>query len=152
MIIEQRVTIAAPAARVWDVMIDVPVVGRCVPGVESVERIDDDTFSGTMKVKVGPIGLNLQGRIVVVERDRDNWRARLEMKAADRRISGSVNAKMTMQLEPRGDETELAIHTDAAIMGKLGEFGQAVMRKKADQIVAEFARTLSGRMQNGPLP
>src|SRR5438067_6021279 len=34
----------------------------------------------------------------------------------------------------------LPIYTDAAILGKLGEFGQAVMRKKADQIIAEFAR------------
>jgi carbon monoxide dehydrogenase subunit G len=147
MIIEQRVTVAAPAARVWEVVIDVPAVSRCVPGVDSVEKIDDDTYSGTMKIKVGPISLNLQGRITIVERDRENWQARMELKAADRRISGSVGAKMTMRLEPRDDQTDLAIHTDAAIMGKLGEFGQAVMRKKADQIVAEFARNLSAQMQ-----
>jgi hypothetical protein len=28
-------------------------------------------------------------------------------------------------------------------MGKLGEFGQSVIRKKADQIVQEFATNLS---------
>jgi carbon monoxide dehydrogenase subunit G len=61
-----------------------------------------------------------------------------------------VNAKATMTLVPKGDaETELQIHTDASILGKLGEFGQAVMRRKADQVMAEFAanmsRELSGR-------
>ncbi len=148
MIIDQRVTVAAPIEKVWDVVIDVPTVSGCVPGVESVERVDEDTFGGTMKVKVGPISLTLQGRITVVERDRDRWQARMDVKAADKRIAGSVGAKMTMRLEPRDDQqTDLAIHTDAAIMGKLGEFGQAVMRKKADQIIAEFARNLSAQMQ-----
>ena len=148
MIIEQRVTVAAPIEKVWDVVIDVPAVSRCVPGVESVERVDDDTFGGAMKMKVGPISLTLRGRIIVVERDRENWQAQMDVKAADRRIPGSVGAKMTMRLESHGDgQTDLSIHTDAAIMGKLGEFGQAVMRKKADQIIAEFARNLSAQMQ-----
>jgi carbon monoxide dehydrogenase subunit G len=35
------------------------------------------------------------------------------------------------------------IQTDANVMGKLGEFGQAVIRKKADQIVHDFANNLS---------
>jgi len=38
------------------------------------------------------------------------------------------------------EATELRIHTEASILGKLGEFGQSVMRRKADQIVAEFAK------------
>jgi carbon monoxide dehydrogenase subunit G len=44
--------------------------------------------------------------------------------------------------------TELHIHTDASILGKLGEFGQAVMRRKADQVMAEFARNVSTALAN----
>jgi hypothetical protein len=52
-----------------------------------------------------------------------------------------------MQLAPREDgQTDLAIHTEASILGKLGQFGQAVMKKKADQIVAEFARNMAARL------
>ena len=40
----------------------------------------------------------------------------------------------------------IAIHTDAAILGKLGQFGQAVMKKKADQVVSEFAQNMSRRL------
>ena len=42
-----------------------------------------------------------------------------------------------------GRQTDVEIRTDANVMGKLGEFGQAVIRKKADQIVQEFASNLS---------
>jgi carbon monoxide dehydrogenase subunit G len=49
-----------------------------------------------------------------------------------------------MTLVPRSPtETEMQIHTESSILGKLGEFGQAVMRKKADQIIAEFARNMA---------
>lgn len=148
MIVDQRVTIPASVERVWEFMMDVPAVSRCVPGVESVQEIDPDTYAGALKVKVGPIGVRLEGRVIMAERDEAARRARMDLQAADKRISGAVNAKMTMTLTPAATsgQTDLAIHTDAAIMGKLGEFGQAVMRKKADQIMAEFARNLSAEV------
>ena len=41
------------------------------------------------------------------------------------------------------NETELVIDTDASIMGRLGEFGQSVMKKKADGMMQEFASNLT---------
>lgn len=147
MIVDQRVTIAAPVERVWEFMMDVPAVSRCVPGVESFEAIDDDTFEGALKIKVGPIGVRLQGRVVVVERDRENLRSQMNVSAAEKRIASTVSAKATMDLTSLGPEqTELAIHTEASILGKLGEFGQAVMRRKADQVIAEFARNMQAEL------
>jgi carbon monoxide dehydrogenase subunit G len=34
------------------------------------------------------------------------------------------------------------IDTDLAVLGKIGEFGQPIIRKKADALLAEFARNL----------
>jgi carbon monoxide dehydrogenase subunit G len=147
MILDQTVEVAAPVDRVWEFMMDIPAVSRCVPGVESFEAIDEDTYEGALKVKVGPIGVKLQGRVVVAERDREALRSRLDVSAAEKRIASTVNAKSTMTLVPLDDaRTELRIHTDASVLGKLGEFGQAVMRKKADQVIAEFARNVSATL------
>lgn len=150
MIIDQTVTIAAPTERVWDFMMDVPAVSACLPGVESVSRVDGDTYKGALNVRVGPIAVRLEGNVVVLEQDAAGRVAKMELKAADKRVNGAVNARMQMQLQPREDgQTDLAIHTDATVMGKLGEFGQAVIRKKADQMIAEFARNVSSRVTNG---
>ncbi len=144
MIIDQRVTIAAPVETVWEFVMDVPAVGSCLPGAESVTLVDDDTYRGALRVKVGPIALRLAGTIAVIERDPAARRARMDLQAADQRLSGGVKGTMQLQLEPRGEgQTELSIHTDVAVLGKLGEFGQAVIRKKADQMLAELARNLS---------
>jgi carbon monoxide dehydrogenase subunit G len=144
LIIEQRITIAAAQERVWDFMMDVPAVSRCVPGVESVTPLDDGTFVGVLLVKVGPVRARLEGKLTLAERDRDSWLARMDVQAADRRIGGMVTAKMTMRLTRLADDqTDLAVHTDAAVLGKLGQFGQAVIKRQADQLMAEFARNVS---------
>ena len=147
MIIDQNVTIPAPTERVWDFMMDVPQVSTCVPGVESVAQVSDDKYDGVIGMKIGPIALHMKGQVTLVEQNRDEWTARMDVEATDRRIPGNVNAKAFMKLTPREDgQTDLAIHTEASILGKLGQFGQAVMKKKADQIVAEFARNMAAKL------
>ena len=145
MVIEHRITVPAPPERVWAFMMDIPAVSRCVPGVDGVARIDDTTYSGVLSVRVGPIQIRLDGRVILAERDEPARQARMDLQAADKRVNGAVNAKMRMQLSSAegGDQTDVEIRTDANVMGKLGEFGQAVIRKKADQIVQEFANNLS---------
>lgn len=144
MIIDQNVTIAAPAERVWEFMMDVPAVSTCVPGVETVEQVAPDVYKGILGIKIGPIGVRLEGQVTLVEQNRAEWQARMDIEATDRRIRGAVNAKAWMKLTPREDgQTDVAIHTDASIFGKLGQFGQAVMKKKADQVVSEFAQNMS---------
>ncbi|HLB44718.1 MAG TPA: SRPBCC family protein [Candidatus Limnocylindrales bacterium] len=147
MIIDQNVTITAPPEKVWDFMMDVPSVSTCVPGVEEVTEVSPDVYRGVIGIKIGPISLKLQGRVTLVGQDRENWQARMDVEATDWKIPGNVSAKAAMKLAPRDDgQTDVAIHTDAAILGKLGQFGQAVIRKKADQIVAEFAANISRRL------
>ncbi len=145
MIIDQRVTIPASVDKVWGFMMDVPAVSKCVPGVESVTQVDPSTYRGALKIKVGPIGVRLEGNVIMAEQDEAAKRARMDVQAADKRVNGAVNARMRMELAPAdgGAQTDVAIHTDANVMGKLGEFGQAVIRKKADQILHEFANNLS---------
>lgn len=141
MIVDQKATIPAPVEDVWAFVNDIPAVSKCVPGVEEFSKIDDDTFEGALKVRVGPIGVRLQGKILVVERDLENLTSAMNVSATEKRINSTVTAKATMKLVPISDrETELNIHTEASILGKLGEFGQAVMKRKADQMVGEFAK------------
>src|SRR5207302_7312901 len=151
MLLEHRITIPAGTDQVWAFMMDIPAVSRCVPGVDEVARIDDQTYSGIMSVRVGPIAVKLDGRVILAERDEAARRARMDLQAADKRVNGAVNAKMRMQLAAAdgGNKTDVAIQTDANVMGKLGEFGQAVIRKKADQIVQEFANNLSAAVAAG---
>ena len=72
--------------RLWDFLMDVPSVGRCVPGVETIEAVNGSAYKGGLKIHVGPIRLSLEGAITVEEADRAAWRARMRAEANDRRL------------------------------------------------------------------
>jgi carbon monoxide dehydrogenase subunit G len=144
-----RATVPADRETLWNFLMDVRKVGECVPGVEQVQELDPDNYQATMKMRVGPIALRFDGRMSVVERDRDNWRAVMRAEGADKGVGGQVRANIVMTLEETSPtSTELLVNTDANVMGKLGEFGQPVMRKKADSMMQQFAENISKRVNS----
>ena len=146
MTFTQECVIPVERERLWDFMMEVPRVARCVPGVEAVEAMDTGAYRGSLKVQVGPIRLALEGVITVEERDRDAWRARMRAEANDRRLGGGIRARLGLTLAPDDTGTHLTIDTDLTILGRIGEFGQPIIRKKADALLAEFARNLQSAL------
>ena len=66
----------------------------------------------------------------------------MRAEAADRQAGGSVKASLTMSLTEISGGTQMLMETDAQVLGRIGEFGQPIIRKKADQVVGEFAGNL----------
>lgn len=147
MRLEHRVTVDAPRAAVWAVLMDLPVAAGCVPGTRDVAAAGDGV-RGTLDVRVGPVKLALDGTVSVESRDETAGTARLRADAADRRIGGAVRA--LVDLAVTGDApTELRISSDVAILGRIGELGQPLIARQADKVLAGFAdclrRTVAAR-------
>jgi uncharacterized protein len=143
---EHHATIPAPIDQVWAFLMDVPSVAKCGPGVKEVEALGDDKYRGTIGVAFGPVRLNLQGDVSITDRDDANHTASMRADAADKRAGGAVKAILKMSVVPtegNPHSSELTMDTDAQIMGRIGEFGQPLIRKKADQMVGEFAQNLT---------
>jgi uncharacterized protein len=150
---EHRCTIPLPRATLWQFLLDIPQMAACIPGVEGVTKSSEDTYKGRMRVKVGPIQLTLQGTMTVESRDQQQWRVVTRSEAVDRRVGGGVHASTHMLLLENGLlATELVIQTQARLFGKLAEFGQPVIRKQADTILAEFTRNLAARVPKTAVP
>lgn len=147
MKLEHRVTVDAPRAAVWAVLMDLPVAAGCVPGTRDVVAAGDGV-RGALDVRVGPVKLALDGTVAVESRDETAGTARLRADAADRRIGGAVRA--LVDLAVTGDApTELRISSDVAILGRIGELGQPLIARQADKVLAGFAdclrRTVAAR-------
>ena len=142
MIFSQECVIPVERERLWNFLMDVPRVARCVPGVESVEAVDERSYTGRLGVRIGPVRLSLDGTMAVEEQDAAGWRARMRADANDRRLGGGIRARLSLALTPAEHGTRLSIETDLAVLGKIGEFGQPLIRKKADALLEEFARNL----------
>ena len=142
MTFTQECVIPVERERLWEFLMDVPKVGRCVPGVEAIEAIDGNAYKGGLKVQVGPIRLALDGAITVEEADQTAWRARMRAEANDRRLGGGIRARLSLTLSPADAGTRVRIDTDLAVLGKIGEFGQPIIKKKADALLDEFVRNV----------
>jgi carbon monoxide dehydrogenase subunit G len=71
--------------------------------------------------------------------------------ANDRKVGGGVQARMAMLVEELApSESRLTIRTDANVLGKLGEFGQPVIRKKAEQMMADFTENVKKAITAAP--
>ena len=122
---------------------DIPAAARCVPGVASVRAAGTDKYLGTLAVQVGPVRLVLDGDLVVTARDEAAGTASVKADAKDSRVGSAIRATLALHLSEKDGETELRIATDLAVMGRIGEFGQAVIKRKADQLMQDFADCLA---------
>ena len=94
-------TVPADVDTTWATFNDLERVAACFPGA-TVTGVDEDDFTGTVKVKLGPIALLYSGPGTFVERDDAAHRAVIEAKGKDKRGNGTAGATVTIQLPPDG--------------------------------------------------
>lgn len=147
MKLEHRVTVDAPRAIVWGVLMDLPVAARCVPGTRDIAP-EGDGVRGTLDVRVGPVKLALAGTVAIESQDERAGTARLRANAEDQRLGGAVRAFVDLAVSG-DDPTELLVSSDIAILGRIGELGQPLITRQADKVLAGFAdclrRTVAAR-------
>jgi uncharacterized protein len=145
MQLEHRLTVPAPLDVVWQALLDPERVAPCVPGATLTE-VSGDSFTGAMKVKVGPIVLLYKGTGTFTERDEQARRAVLEGDAKDTRGNGTVKATVTITLSEDGGQTTGIVATDLSITGKPAQFGRGMISDVGGKIIQQFAACLSDKL------
>ena len=144
---EFRYALPAPVEIVWAAIEDIETVALCIPGVVRVQREDADRYAGALRIKVGPISLELGGLVTVELLDATARTLRFLGEAKDRRVPGQIKSRATLIVTAHADGgSELYLHSDTHIMGKIGEFGQPVVRKKTEQVLQAFSENLAQRL------
>jgi carbon monoxide dehydrogenase subunit G len=139
-------TVPASVDQAWATFMDLPLVGACFPGA-TVTEVTEEGFSGTVKVKLGPIALVYAGTGAFVERDDAAHRAVIEAKGKDKRGNGTAGATVTIQLVDAGDgSTRADVQTDLAVTGKPAQFGRGVMQDVSDKLLGQFIACIEGEI------
>jgi carbon monoxide dehydrogenase subunit G len=145
---EHKVTVEAPHQTVRDFLDDFNKAAYCVPGLQDLKDLGGDAYEGSIRVRIGPLGLNVGGHAQVERGSEDgNWRVKGEGR--DRRAGASMTANVEARLEELGPQrTEVQIIADVNFAGRLAELGQPLIKRKADSFVAEFAENLRRAVSN----
>jgi carbon monoxide dehydrogenase subunit G len=149
MQLEHKLSVPAPIDVVWPALLDPERVAPCVPGA-TLTGVDGDSFTGTVKIKVGPITLLYKGTGTFAESDEQARRAVLKASAKDTRGNGTVTATVTLTLTAEGERTSGVVATDLSITGKPAQFGRGMIADVGGKIIEQFSMCLSEKLAIDP--
>jgi uncharacterized protein len=149
MKLEHDFAVPAPIDEAWRVLLDVERVAPCMPGA-TLLTVDGDEFTGTVKVKVGPIQVTYKGLAKFAERDENAHRAVIEATGKEARGTGTAAATVTAVLTSSGPEsTQVKVETDLNVTGRPAQFGRGVMEEVAAKLIGQFANCLADELSEG---
>jgi carbon monoxide dehydrogenase subunit G len=146
MLIEGKFTLKAPIQEVWDFLLEPGTIVSCIPGAEKMVAIDDKTWEGIIKDKVGIISVKLNFTQTFAEVNPPK-----HLKAVGRGAAlgglGTFSQESIVDLtEVAKDEVEVSYKSTVNLVGRLATFGERIMRAKVDSKGAEFTSNLQKKL------
>jgi uncharacterized protein len=142
MKLENEFTVPASVEAAWGVLLDVERVAPCLPGA-TIDGAEGDVYSGTMKIKVGPITTSYKGTVKIEEADEAGRRAVMRAQARDSRGQGTAAATITSTMEEVEGGTRVHVETDMRVTGPAAQFGRGVMQDVSAKLMGRFADCLA---------
>lgn len=142
----------ATAKQLWAIFFDVKRVATLIPGCENVEEVEAlKTFSAVMRQKIGPFKLDVPTRIDIESYELER---QVELKAAgrDKATGTTIDVSMIVNLDEQrdGEQTlcKLDVSAGMQVAGRLASLGYPIVRKRSEQLFAEFEERLRAELDN----
>ncbi len=144
---EKQVEIQAPREKVWNFIWDVDQFIACVPGCKEAKTLEaGKRYSATMVEKVGPFKVEFPTTIEVLEREELS-RIKAQASGADNKIGSRMKLDLEVKLREEENKTVLQFIAGVDILGKLAALGHGIIKRKADQVLDEFAQAVKKRLE-----
>jgi carbon monoxide dehydrogenase subunit G len=144
--LEHRFEVPVGIDKAWTTLLDMEQVGPCFPGA-LLDHVDGDEFSGSVKIKLGPIRMTYKGTAKIVEKDEAAHRAKIE---ATGNAGGSTSTAAMLvtatatSLAP--NRTAVDLVTNLSLTGRPAQFGRGVMVDVGNKLIGQFADCVSNKL------
>nr|WP_258345420.1 SRPBCC domain-containing protein [Saccharopolyspora gregorii] len=142
MQMQHHFTVPVPVDVAWPAIIDPERVAPCMPGA-TLTSAEGDRFTGSVKVKLGPISLLYKGSGSFQEVDESTRRVVIDAGGKDARGNGTAAATVTVTLTEEDGRTSAAVDTDLKVTGKPAQLGRGLMSEVGGKILHQFAANLA---------
>ena len=142
--------VPVPVERAWAVLTDVETIAPCLPGAQ-LEEVEGNEYRGSVKIKVGPITAQYKGKATFLEKDEANHKAVLRGEGRDSKGQGNAHVTVTMTMTAAGDGTDVTVHNDLSISGKVAQFARAsVVSEISEKLLGQFVESLEREVLADP--
>ena len=138
--IEERFVVKAEPGPVWEYLVDPRRVVTCLPGAELAEVLDERTFLGNVKVKLGTVTVAYRGKVVLAEVDAVSRQVR--MTGEGRESAGAGAARMTVESRIAahpGGGSEVTVLAEIEVVGRIVQLGRGMIEQVSIQLFRQFA-------------
>lgn len=150
MKISGEATLPAPAATVWDAILDPAVLVRTLPGCERLETIEENHYSMTVNVGVAAIKGAYSGSCRLSDLKPHES---LVLSAQGSGAPGTISADIAVRFQDNADDTTtLTYDADAIVGGMIGGVGQRMLTSVSKRMAGEFFGAVEEVLAGGGLP
>jgi carbon monoxide dehydrogenase subunit G len=149
MQLEHRFTVPVPPDVAWEALLDPERVAPCFPGA-TLQSVEGQQFTGTVKVRLGPIALLYKGKGTFTQTDPQARRTVIEASGRDSRGNGTATANVAVQVRPDDDGATVELATALTITGRPAQLGRGLIAEVSGKIVSAFAKCLAERLTGQP--
>lgn len=142
MNISGELRISANREAVFDRLQDARQFVSLVEGVQDLKEIDPTHYEAVFETKVAYMRFKFKVAVEVLSMERPSKIA-AKVEGSPLGVVGRLSATTLTTLTEVGNETQIDYSVDVTITGKLGSMGQPVLRSKAKELAAQFARNMS---------
>jgi uncharacterized protein len=135
----------------WKVLTDVERIAPAMPGAQ-LTGVEDGKYTGTVKVKVGPVTASYRGTASFRELDEANHHAVLDARGKESTGRGQAAAVVSADLVPEGDQTRVRVTTDLTISGPLAQFGRGAIAEVSTRLLNQFVDNLKNTVLDSAPP
>lgn len=127
----------APREVVWSALNDAEVLRRSIPGCESMEKTDENSFHAVLAIKIGPVRARFSGKIMLTDLNPPDGYTIVGEGSGG--AAGGAKGSAKVRLEPlAGGATRLTWDADAHITGKLAQIGSHLIESAANLMAGQF--------------
>ena len=134
---------------VWRALNDPDILKQCIPGCQSFNKEDENTFNATATNQIGPMNATFSGKITLSNiRENESYILSGEGQSS----VGFANGKAEVKLTEENGKTILNYNVDVNVGGKIAQLGSrlinGVAKKMADYFFGRFADLVSPITKN----
>ena len=144
---EREIEILNSKEKVWQFLWDVDRFIACVPGCREASTVEAGKhYTATMTEKVGPFRVEFPMRIDVLESQEMSY-IKAQASGSDSKVGSRMKVELEVRLAGNGDKTTVSLITSVDILGKLATLGHSIIKRKADQVMEEFAQAVKRKLE-----
>ena len=145
--IKESFQVAAPIEKVWIFMKTPESLAACMPGASLARMIDEKSFVGAVKLKVGAITAAYEGTMTFIKLDDAAHELTLLAEAKEKgggTVSGTISAKL-LALADGG--TDVRCESSVDLTGRIVQVGRGMIEGVSKQVIQKFVAAVKASLE-----